>query len=64
MYIHSNSVLFKEISILANYQDSLTRQISESDLSVASSNDTTTTTNTLSSSSTFNMDRSLPLKKC
>ncbi|CAF4341813.1 unnamed protein product, partial [Rotaria magnacalcarata] len=47
-----------------NYQDSLTRQISESDLSVASSNDTTTTTNTLSSSSTFNMDRSLPLKKC
>ncbi|CAF4226030.1 unnamed protein product [Rotaria socialis] len=64
MYIHNNPVLFKEISILANYQDSLTRQISESGLSVASSNDTTTTTNTFSSSSTFNMDGSLSLKKC
>ncbi|CAF0751279.1 unnamed protein product [Rotaria sp. Silwood1] len=46
-----------------NHQDSFTRQISEGSLSIISSNDSSTTTNTLNSSSTFNMDRPLSLKK-
>ncbi|CAF3643481.1 unnamed protein product [Rotaria sordida] len=46
-----------------NHQDSLTIQINEGDLSLATSNDSSTTTSTLNSSSTFNMDRPLSLKK-
>ncbi|CAF2903185.1 unnamed protein product [Rotaria sp. Silwood2] len=74
--LNSASIIDKDLVIVSNenasetldkpdlnHQDSLTRQISEDDLSISSSNDSLTTTNTLNSSSTFNMDRPLTLKK-
>lgn len=61
MYTKSNSSKTKISNFLVNHQDSLTRQLSEGNISITSSNDSSTST--LHSSSVSNMDRPIPLKK-